>query len=335
MGEFSEGGGDDFDGPALDGEKPGLGGGADAVEIAFAEFLGGRVWIDQAAADHDEFGVEGDREIGDMQAHGFRLEVENLQRERVAFLGAGAEGERFFLGRDGSVVKFVTGVFRQEVVQKLRQAGDARVGLEATPIAPATAGEAGQAENLERRGHVAGLHAVERIAVERQSVGSCVGGAESRTGREHDDAAFFVPAHMGGLGDSAEVAVVASDDQELASGFLSQRSRVVLKKIPAREAFGEIRRAVEHAVALIRARHREAHALDLRPGELVFGEKFFNTLDPTFDDRASAELRVGGALREVQADRRAVLPHAGGFRGGRAAIGSDEDFFHGWIGRFF
>ena len=166
MGEFSEGGGDDLDCSLLDGEKPGFGGGADAVEVAFSEFLGGRVGVDQAAADHDKFGVEGDREIGDMQAHGFRLEVENLQRERVAFLGAGAEREGFFLGRDSGVLEFVAGVFRQEVVQILRQAGDGCVGLEATPVPPATAGEARQAEDLERRGHVAGFHAVERVAIQ-------------------------------------------------------------------------------------------------------------------------------------------------------------------------
>ena len=95
LGEFSEGGGDDLDCSLLDGKKPGFGGGADAVEVAFSEFLGGRVGVDQPAADHDKFGVEGDREIGDMQAHGFRLEVENLERERVAFW-ARVRSERAF-----------------------------------------------------------------------------------------------------------------------------------------------------------------------------------------------------------------------------------------------
>ena len=135
---------------------------------------------------------------------------------------------------------------------------------------------------------------------------------------------------MSGLGDSAEIAIVAGDHQERASGFLRESSRIVLKKIPAREAFGKIRRAVEHAIALIRPRHRKTNALDLRPSELVFGEEFFDTLDPPIDNRASAELGVGRALREVQADRRAILPNAGGFRGGRAAISSEKDFFHEW-----
>ena len=330
MGEFAEGGGEDLDGLALGGEKPWLGGGADAVEVAFAEFLGGRVRIDQASADHDECGVEGDREIGDMQAHGFCLKIENLQRERVAFLGAGAEREGFFLGRDRVVVEFVAGVFRQEVVQILRQAGDARVGLEAAPVAPATAGESGQAEDLERRGHVAGLDAVERVAGEGKSIRACVGGAESRAGREHDDAAFFIATHMSGFGDSAVVAIVAGDDEQFAAGFLRERGGVVGEKIPAREALGEIRRAVEHAVGLIGAGHGEADAGDLRPGELVFGEEFFDAFDPAGDNGVFAELGICGTLREVQGDWRAVFPNTAGFRGRCAAVCAEKDFFHGW-----
>jgi len=148
-------------------------------------------------------------EIFDLQAKAMGLHVANLS---IAFLGTGAERKGFFLGRNRGVVEFVAGVFRQEVAQILRQAGDGRVGLEAPPVPPTTAGEAGQAEDLERRRHMAGLHAVERVAVEWQPVGSGVGGTESRPGCKHEDAAFFGAAHMGGLGDSTEVAVVAGDD---------------------------------------------------------------------------------------------------------------------------
>jgi len=81
---------------------------------------------------------------------------------------------------------------------------------------------------------------------------------------------------------------------------------------------------------LIGTWHGKTDACDLQPGELIFGEEFFNTFDPAGDNRAFAEFRIRGALREVEADRRAIFPNTRGFRSRCSAICAKKDFFPGW-----
>jgi len=99
-------------------------------------------------------------------------------------------------------------------------------------------------------------------------------------------------------------------------------------ELPPRERRRQIRRAIEDAVALVRAGDGEADALHLLPRELVFFEEEFESGDPSRENGVGAGLRIGGALCELKRNGCAVCENTASFGSRRAAVCSEEDGFH-------
>ena len=70
--------------------------------------------IHQPAADDDDTGIQRHHQIGDVQTHDACLKVEDFQRQRVALLGAGAEGQDLFLDGRGRFGELVIGMTLDE-----------------------------------------------------------------------------------------------------------------------------------------------------------------------------------------------------------------------------
>jgi hypothetical protein len=92
--------------------------------------------------------------------------------------------------------------------------------------------------------------------------------------------------------DPAVIPVVARYQWDGASRLPRQRARVVGVKIPARKRGGKIRRSIENAIGLIRARYRQPGPAHLVPSKLIFRQKLLHALDPPLDNGARAKLRI-------------------------------------------
>ena len=307
------------------------GGIADAFHVALAEFRSRGFQIHQAAADDDDAGVEGHGQIGDVDAHDAGLEIKNLQREGIALLGAGAEGENLFLDGRGGLREFMLGMFLQEHGEQMRQAGDGRVGFDTAPIATAAAGQrfVRDAEHLQRHGGVAGFHAGEGVAIQRQAVRPHESRAEAGTGHKHHDGRLGMAARDGRLGDAAVVAIVPGDERDGTAGFLGEGVAVIFVEIPALEGSGHVGGSLKNAVTFVRSGNGEAHARDLGPDEAVGGKKVIDAGDPAADDGPGAVEGGRGLLLKLLGDGFAVFPDGGDLGSGRAAVGADENLASG------
>src|SRR5690606_7796255 len=114
--QVAERGGDDLHALALLGPEVGHRGLADAAEVAFAEFGRCRLRFNQTAADDDVLGVQRDEQVGNVQAKGTCLEVEDLERERIALLRAAAQRQRLLLRRYGGGGELVRRVTLEEIL---------------------------------------------------------------------------------------------------------------------------------------------------------------------------------------------------------------------------
>ena len=156
------------------------------------------------------------------------------------------------------------------------QSGQRRVDLDAAPRPAAAARVRPGVEQVQRRRHVRRLHPREGVAVERQPLAVDERAAQAGAGREHQHGRARVAAHALRLGDAAHVAVVADDERHGTAGALGERARVGGVHVEPGEALRQVRRLVEHAVALIRTGDRQAHAADLFPVEPVLREVLAN-----------------------------------------------------------
>ena len=219
----------------------------------------------------------------------------------------------------------VVGQRRQPVGEQVRQARERRVELDAAPGPAAATRIRLGADQLQRRRHVRGLHAGERVALQRQPARVDVRRAEPRPGREHQHACRGGAAHALRLADAAERAVVADHQRHRAPRLVRERLAVRAVEIPPVERLRQVRRVREHAVALVGAGDRQAHAVHLIPGEVVLGQEAADRGDPAGDHRVRSVLRAGRVLVQLRGDGRPVGPDAAdlGHRG--AAVGSDEN----------
>ena len=121
-----------------------------------------------------------------MQAQGARLEVEDVERQRVALLGEAAERERALLRRPRTIGELVVGVASSAP----RPAGRAGRRGSCRPRRSPTSGRSRRDTARRRAGAAAPacgrLHARKRVAVERQAVRVDEGAAQARAWREHE-----------------------------------------------------------------------------------------------------------------------------------------------------
>lgn len=141
LGLLAERGGDNAEGFALGGPEVFEGGALDAAEVAVAEGFGGGIGVDQATADDKAGGIDGHGKLADEEAHGFGLEVEELEGEGVAFLSEAAKFEDAFLFSKGWIFKRVAGVAGEGEVEEIGEAGEGGVHFKAAPFSAAAAGE--------------------------------------------------------------------------------------------------------------------------------------------------------------------------------------------------
>ncbi len=228
----------------------------------------------------------------------------------------------------------MSGIFLQFFRQQIRQARDGGVRLHAAPVAPAAAGErlAGDAEQVQRRGHVAGFHAVERVAVERESVRAHERRAQAGARHEHGHRGAGLAARELRLGHAAVIAVVAHDERQRAARLGSQRRAVIGPHVPAVETRRQVWRLAENAIAFVGSRNRQAHTRDLRPEQIVLRQKIANARDPAADDSRASLLGIGGPLQNLGAHHVPLAADGGEFGGGGAAVGAHKYHFAHAVG---
>ena len=205
---------------------------ADDAQVALAEGLGGALGVHEAAADHHELAGRAPCTGWRCADPGARLEVEQLDGQRVALLRQAAQAERLLLAacrstspagdRGASPASRPEGRAGRPASCRARRSPRSgrsrRVGL--------------GAQEVQRRRHVRRLHAGERVALQRQAAGVDVGRAETRAGRQHQHAAEVGAAHALRLADAAERAVVADDERHGAPRLLRQRLAVGGVEVP-------------------------------------------------------------------------------------------------------
>jgi hypothetical protein len=190
-------------------------------------------------------------------------------------------------------------VLLQHLLHEVGHPGEGRVGLDAAPRPPAAAGQRPHPKEVKGGGHVRRLHARERLAVERQPVGVDVGAAEAGARGQHEDRGLLARAHELGLGDAAELAVVADDEGDGAAGRGRERPAVVLMEIPAVKAGREVGRPPEDAVALVGAGDCEADSAHLVPVSLFSARKPTTPWTQPLIDGLGPRLGVCRALQEL------------------------------------
>ena len=260
-----------------------------------------------------------------MQAERLRLQVENLEGESIALLGACAQRQNLLLRRGGGSGEFVIWILLDHILQQLGQSGDGRIGFDAAPVATTAAAVGFQSEQVQGHRHVTGFHAGEIVAIQRQAIRINIGAAQPRPRSQHDNTGLAIATHAGGFGDATVVAVVPGDQRNRAAGLGRQGPAVLRMKVPAGERQRQIRGPVQHAVALVGTGDGQAHAPHIRPSQLVVGEETFDSLDPALDHRGGAGLGVGRTLAQLHGDDRAIGADAAGLGRGGSAVGADVD----------
>jgi hypothetical protein len=155
------------------GQRYGRAGFADDAEVALAEFGRGGLVIHQPAADDEDAGIQRHDEIGDVEAHDPGLEIEDFQRQRIAFLRPAAERQGLFLRRAAGGVQFMAGIFGQLARSATSRGRRWSCRLRRSPNRARSRMArrlAGQPQHLQRHGHVTRLHAGERIAIEAHPI---------------------------------------------------------------------------------------------------------------------------------------------------------------------
>ena len=195
---------------------------ANDAEIALPERFGGRLRIHQPAADDDELRIERHRQ---RSRRGCPARAPGSRRSRAPAGRPSARG-RAARTRAPSAARrlreLVIRILRQPLGEQMGQARDRRVDLDASPRPAAAAGIRLGVEQVQRRGHVRGFHARERVAVERQAARVDERAAEARSRRQHEHRARPLPRTRCASADAAHVAVVADDERHGAARPLGQ-----------------------------------------------------------------------------------------------------------------
>src|SRR5262245_37271522 len=114
-----------------------------------------------------------------MQAQRLRLKIKDLDRERVALLRQAAQRKGALLEGGGRRGELVIRIPIESLGEQVGQSRESRIHLDAAPRASAPAGVRLGVEEMERSRHVSGLHAGDRVAIERKAVAIHVRASET------------------------------------------------------------------------------------------------------------------------------------------------------------
>ena len=294
------------------------------TQVSFAECRGRGLRVHQPAADHDELRVEHHRERGDVQPHRARLEVEQLERERVALLGEPAQRQRAFLrGPSGERASSWSGCPSRRSASRYGSP-DSVVYTSTHPhVRPQPHGYGFASSRCSGAGTCAASMPASVSPSSGRPVRSTYAQPRPEPGASISTVAVPAPADALRLGDAAHVAVVADDERHGAAGALGERGAVLFEHVEAGEAVGQVRRFVEHAVPLLRPRDGHADALHLVPRQTVVAQVLADALDPAANDGRGPLRGVRGSLQQPGRDRASGAPDAADLRGGRSTVRAD------------
>ena len=245
------------------------GGVADDLEVPLAKGSGGALGIHEAAADHDELGIERQHQVGDVVAHGAGLEIEQLDGQRVACLRQPAQRERLLVGSVARIGERVIRQRRQALLQQIGQARERRVELGATPRPTAAAGVGLGAERCSG----AAICAVSIPASVSPTSGRPRASMNAEP-RPEPGASIRTPPVPEPRTRWASPTPPKAPSLPTTSGTarpacLASACAVVGVEVPPLEGRRHVGGVAEHAIAQVRARDSQADAAHLIPGECI------------------------------------------------------------------